>query len=432
MHGSRVWALCPLLSLLACGNDASSTKPQGVSHHTETPVDSGSVAEGCDAIDLPPPKKGEGVQISIDMHLAPGEERQVCKLVMTPDAVNLNWADGIYTKGSHHALVARTSYRDALPTENIAGETVDASQTADCEALSSDWDAQAVIAGGHAVGESPNTTLGVKGTLPDDVALKIAGNEVLELNFHMFNSGEEPMHACYKQNLYSIPDDQVKQEAGTMFYYDAFITVPANGTATTTMACPVQHDVTLGEQVSHMHSRGDGYTATLLDGDPLSGGKELRKLYEGTEWAEPLVKTNSPRIDLKTGQWIQWSCHYTNREARNVAQGQQTTDEMCMFVGMYWPRSTEMDWCMPASAAENGGKIQNNSAARLLATGKMNGSEFVDCWTKSPQVIGGGGPDSAADRYASQRCFTDSCTNVSAQVNDFASGKIDPTTITCD
>jgi len=53
-----------------------------------------------------------------------------------------------------------------------------------------------------------------RATLPDDVALKIAANEVLELNFHMFNTGDQPIHACYKQNLYGIPDAQVKQEAG--------------------------------------------------------------------------------------------------------------------------------------------------------------------------------------------------------------------------
>jgi hypothetical protein len=419
------------LLLAACGSDGASSTPKSTPNKA---MQTGSVAQadGCDAIDLPAPKKDEGFQVSIDMQLDPGEERQVCRLVMTPAAVNLNWSEGIYTKGSHHALLARTSYRDALPSQNIKGDSVDdASQVADCVSLGSDWDTQAVIAGGHAVGESPNTTLGVKGTLPDDVALKIASNEVLELNFHMFNAGDKPVHACYKQNLYGIPDEQVKQEAGSMFYYNPFITVPANSTATATMACPIAHDVTLGDQVSHMHSRGDGYTATLLDGDPLGGGNAVQELYKGTDWAEPVVKIDSPRIDLKQGQWIEWSCHYTNHESRNVAQGQQTTDEMCMFVGMYWPRSPEMDWCMPAPT-DAMPKPKSYSAGRLLASGTMDGSQFLDCWTKSPQVIGGGGPDSASDRFASQSCFTGSCAKVSSQVNDFSSGKVDPTTVTCD
>jgi hypothetical protein len=135
---------------------------------------------------------------------------------------------------------------------------------------------------------------------------------------------------------------------------------------------------------------------------------------------------------LKTGQWIKWACHYTNPESRNVAQGQQTTDEMCMFVGVYWPRTPEMDWCMPAATPDATNPPRPYSSARLLADGKMNASEFVDCWTKSPQIVGGGGPASSADRYATQSCFTQSCAKVAGQVNDIGSGKIDPTTLTCD
>jgi hypothetical protein len=245
----------------------------------------------------------------------------------------------------------------------------------------------------------------------------------------MFNASDEPVHACYKQNLYGIPDEQLKQEAGTMFYYDSFITVPANGTSTATMACPVVHDVTLVAQVSHMHRRGDGYSATLLDGDPLAGGAEMQTLYEGKDWAEPVVKVNSPTIDLKTGQWIRWQCHYTNSEARDVAQGQQTTDEMCMFVATYWPRTPEMDWCMPPTGT---GLAQAYSSGRILADGTMNGTDFVDCWTKSPQLVNGGGPTSNAGRFTSQSCVTRSCANVSGHLNDLGSGKVDPATLSCD
>jgi hypothetical protein len=268
-------------------------------------------------------------------------------------------------------------------------------------------------------------TLVSKGTLPDDVALKIGAKEVLLMNFHMINVTDHPVRACYKQNLYSIPDAQVKREAGQMFYYNSFVTVPARQHATATMACPVSQDVTLGAQVSHMHKRGIGYTATLLDGDPLEGRHEMKTLYEGTAWDEPLTEINAPALELKTGQWIKWSCAYENLEDSNVAQGQQTTDEMCMFLGMYWPRSPEMDWCMAP------GSTDSYSAARLLANGSMDGAQFLDCWNNSPQKVGGGGPESAADRYTSQRCFTESCAKVSGRVNEFGP-ELNPSTVTCD
>jgi hypothetical protein len=406
-----------------CSSDTSDD-PETV----QPPVEHGTppATDGCDAIDLAAPKAGEGTQVTLEVPLAAGEERQVCKLVLLDHKVNLNWSEGIYTKGSHHGLTARTMYRDALPTENIRGETVDASQVATCESLGADWDVLAVIAGGHALGESPRTTLNTKGTLPDDVALKIEAKEVLLMNFHILNATDHSVRACYKQNLYSIPDRQVKQEAGQMFYYNSFVTLPARQRAVARMACPVSQDVSLGAQVSHMHKRGTGYTATLLDGDPLAGGQPIAMLYNGTAWDEPLVEVNKPLRALTAGQWIEWKCEYENAEDTDIAQGQQTTDEMCMFLGTYWPRSPEMDWCMAPGSADS------YSAARLLADGSMNGAQFLDCWNNSPQIVGGGGPDSSAERYASQRCFTQSCANVSGRFHEFEAGKLDPTTLGCD
>jgi hypothetical protein len=256
------------------------------------------------------------------------------------------------------------------------------------------------------------------------VALKIEANEILELNFHMLNTDTKPAHACYKANLYNVPDEQVEVEAGTIFYYNNFVTVPASGTATANMACPVTEDVTLRAQVSHMHKRGTGYTASLLDGDPLAGGQEVQKLYETTDWDEPVFKIDDPALALTAGQWIRWNCDYTNLEARDIAQGQQTTDEMCMFVGVYWPRSATMDGCTSAGG-------QYMSASRPLGTGTMNGAQLMDCFNNSPQLVTGGGPETSADRYATQRCVTEACPEVSGRVNEGVAGLVDLTTLTC-
>lgn len=430
-----LWLCAGVLSGVGCASGDETPGDKAPATRSDTTVTAAERAQvnytkdGCDAIDLAPPAAGEGIQVAVDLQLMPGQERQVCKLVLAGQNVNLNWSDGVFTKGSHHGTTSKTSYRDALPTQNIRGETVDSSQAADCESVGSDWEVQAVIAGGRGVGESPNTALNGKGMLPDDVALKIAANEVLELNFHMFNATDKPVHACYKQNLHSIPDAQVKFEAGTMFYYNAFITVPANSKASATMACPITADVTLAGQVSHMHKRGVGYRATLLDGDPLAGGRAMQTLYSGIDWLEPVVLADTPALALSKGQWIKWSCDYENPDNRNVAQGQQTTDEMCMFIGVYWPRSPAMDWCMPEGTTDT---TKGYGAARLLATGTKNGSEFLDCWNNSPKMVGGGGPDTNAERYATQSCFTETCANVSGHVNDFGSGALDPGSVGCD
>jgi hypothetical protein len=194
-----------------------------------------------------------------------------------------------------------------------------------------------------------------------------------------------------------------------MFFYNDFITVPASSTATADMACPVTSEITVATAASHMHRRGTGYTATLLDGDPIGGAKVVQKLYEGTEWEEPVSRVFSPALTMKPGQWIRWACDYKNTESRDVAQGQQTTDEMCMFVGAYWPRNPGWEQCGV------------NGQGRLFGKGTKNGADFVDCWTKSNGQLAlyGGGPDDSATRYAAQRCVTESCPEVSALAMDY-------------
>jgi hypothetical protein len=383
-------------------------------------------ADGCDAIDLPEPAGEKGVQLSIELPLEAGQERQVCKLVKLDRAVNLNWYEGLYTPGSHHGLIARTSYHGELPTQNIAGETVaDPGATIDCEGGDQLWETHGTIAFGRATNADPKVTA-VKGTFPDDVAVKLQAGDVLLVNFHMINTTSHAVRACYKQNLYSIPDEQLKHEAGTMFYYNPFIAIPANAHATATMACPITDDVSLVAQVSHMHKRGYGYKASLLDGDPLQGGKEIELLYEGTEWDEPLVHFNNPALSLHAGQWLQWTCEYNNPDSRNVSQGQQTTDEMCVFIGQYWPHSIRMDECL----VDN--DLGAPSARRVLGTGAMNALQMLQCLEASPQKFDGGGPDTDAARYQSQACIAQSCANASGRFDEIAAGMLDPASISCD
>ena len=183
-----------------------------------------------------------------------------------------------------------------------------------------------MVAIGRPANSDANAAPALKRSLPDDVAFKIVRNEVLLLNFHMINTGTTIVHACYKQNLPSIPEGQVKSEAGLMFFYNQYIAVPAGGTATADLACPVTQDITVSTAVSHMHRRGHTYTSSLYDGDPSQGGSVVRKIYESTDWNEPATEVYSPSLSLKAGEWIRFACGYDNPEQRVVAQGQQTTE----------------------------------------------------------------------------------------------------------
>ena len=110
----------------------------------------------------------------------------------------------------------------------------------------------------------------------------------------------------------------------------------------------ITQDVHLVSAVSHAHKRLVGYTANLLTGDPENGGTSVGSLYTGSAWDSPTPSRFSQPIALTKGQWIDYQCQYDNPENRNIAQGLQTTDEMCMFIAPYWPRDPNLDACVAA------------------------------------------------------------------------------------
>src|SRR5207244_2852964 len=99
-------------------------------------------------------------------------------------------------------------------------------------------------------------------------------------------------------------------EAGVLFFYDLFIRVPPHGTATARMSCPVTRDVTLLSAQSHMHRRGVGYEAHLVDGT----GKPMETLYTNDRWEEVPIKIWDPGKPLAAGTAIDYRCDYRNDE----------------------------------------------------------------------------------------------------------------------
>jgi hypothetical protein len=257
--------------------------------------------------------------------------------------------------------------------------------------------------------------------LPSNVAYKLKAGDYVLLNFHLLNPDNDTLNACYKVNLNGIADSQVTEEAGYLFWYNAFITVPANGTSTARMACPVTSNVTLGADVSHAHARLTNYVANLLTADPEAGGTVVQELYSGTAWDLPPFKVFSPAVSLTKGQWIDYHCDYTSIQDINVAQGLQTTDEMCMFQGTYWPRDPNLEDCVSAGGnADLGG--------RSYGYGTKAGADFLSCFWTTPQpgpsgcsgaACLSGGPATSAARYASYSCVTQTCPAASGPITPY-------------
>ena len=135
------------------------------------------------------------------------------------------------------------------------------------------------------------------------------------------------------------------------------------------------------------------------------------QLYDQRQWAEPPLEIFDDPILLHPGQWIDWSCEYENMEQRSVSQGSAATDEMCAFIGMYYPRDAMMESCAhPESGRAQLGGIN-------LSDGELDGQGFLDCLLSGPRVFTGNGDDPR--RYESQACFTNTCAAVSPLTQPF-------------
>ncbi len=416
-------AACALIAVAACSStNSSSTATVGdagndgsLASNTDGGNGSGGDSAGddssaCDAITLAPPASSAGIQLQIPLTLGAGQEREVCQLVKVDQDMDLNSAVGIRSDGSHHALVYSTPYNGSIPTTALDGETLDGTQVHTCTTPSALWSLKAVVAGAKTVSDTSDTNFPA---LPPNVAFKVKAGDYVLLNFHLLNPSNESINSCYKVNLNSVPDSQVNTEAGTLFWYNPFITVPASGTSTARMACPITKNITLEAAVSHAHQRLSNYTATLLSGDPEQGGTTMQTLYQGTAWDSPVPMKYPTPIAITAGQWIDYHCDYANPAPVNVAQGLQTTDEMCMFIGPYWPRDPDLDYCADANGSAS-------LAGRNYGFGTKSGADFLGCYWTTPQPAGlSGGPATSAARYAAYSCVTETCPKASGPITPY-------------
>ncbi len=321
---------------------------------------------------LEPPAEGKGIQVSMVTTVEAGTEVEHCQFVRAPaEGINVNRDEVKYSGGSHHVLLYNTEYTE-IPTVDEQGDAVDTSGVFDCsDGVNFRWRLTSLLAGSqNADGDSSIS-------FPDNVAIKVKPNAILLMNAHYINASGEPVQPEAAINLHSIPDEQVEHEGGLLFWYNPFIKVAAKGDGLAQMTCPLPSDITLENAQSHMHKRGMGYEASLIAPD---GTRE--KLYENSTWEAVPVERWEGGFPVKAGSQIEFKCDYQNTEDRTIWQGPRTSDEMCMFIGSYWPAQDHINLC--SSDPENALETQS-MAAQWEGFGEATCGDTLGCLQKIEQ-----------------------------------------------
>jgi hypothetical protein len=332
--------------------------------------------------------------------LDPQLETERCMFWRVPDeGLFVNREEVRYTPGSHHVLLFKTPYTE-LPTMTRGGDAIDTSGVFDCgkNGATGDWEVLGA-AGGAQSGDGPPAVDG----LPADTAFKMEGGSLLLVNAHYLNASDKPLDAEIYINLHTVPAAQVTREAGIFFLYNPFIRVPALSAAQAREVCPLAKDVTLVNAQSHMHARGVRYLANLLDRD----GTVLQEVYSTHDWEAVESKTMAPPLQIAAGQMIDFRCDYMNTEDRNVFQGLTTRDEMCMFVGLYYPKDTKTELCSMTDDWKG-----RYLGANWIGNGSATGAQTAGCLQAA---VGASAMDGDFDG-----CIVNACPAVSAQTSDAA------------
>jgi len=343
-----ILAFASLLPLAACGE----TDP------VDTP-DAGAAPL------LEPPPAGAGRQLAMDVTIPAGTETEQCQYVVVDDALAITRFEHAYTRGSHHLLL----YQTALAPADAPAARFDCTGAQLTEL--------GVVGIAYAA-QVPSGEL----AYPTDVALRAAAGSVLLVQTHSRNAPAEPVAAQVRLNLWTAATPP-PIEAGTLFFYDWAILVPAGQPATARMRCAVPADVDLVFGMSHMHRRGVGYEAVL----EAAGDAAPTTLFTTTDWQGIEPRQYQPRQHVTAGSVIDFHCDFAGEPGRAIVEGPSAeANEMCMFIAAYYPRldpSTEL--CSGAGSGP-------------VLTGTTTCAETVAC------VRGAG-----ADEIASEACLVDTC-----------------------
>ena len=340
------------LILVGCGSEAT------------TPPPTGGILE--------PPPDGQGIQLSLTHSLAAGQEIHWCQYFALDEAIDVAHFDHAYTDGSHHILAYTTPFHAA----DIAGMT-----DFDCENGSGE-----TFNGVAYAGAVPTGTL----QFPDGVGFHFDAGSVILLEGHYLNATDGPLDAEVALNLWKTASPPA-QQAGTLFFYDNNIYVPANGSYTARMSCQITQDIQVASLLSHMHSRGVHYHADLV---PPAGSAQ--QLLDTNQWLDPEPHLQSPPMAFAAGSRVDYSCDYTDTTGTAVMEGpSKTSNEMCMLIGAYWPR---MDFGHELCAAPGEGSVYSGTATCGQAIGCLQ---------------------SATSALAAEQCYTNTCRASSQQLDDF-------------
>jgi hypothetical protein len=358
-------AYCILaLGLFACGDEPTTEPDAGFAWELEDLGDA------------------QGFSLRVPQFEVPaGLESQNCYFVRVPDINNGGpvYIDRVLTAmnpGSHHMNVFRVRTVLGLRPENgeptalgaypatvlYGGDYNDSNGMHPCWD-SSNWADWPLVANSqHATEDNPYTDW----QLPDTVAIKLDPGEMLMVQTHYVNRGDQPTLYGGKVgiNFYKYVEPTAPQELGTLFATQQEIRIcQSTPTVRYSGTCPINDPVTVIAANGHFHKRGRQFDVSTWDGASILHPPASAMFYSSDSWSHPEMALDLS-VPVPQGGGVWWDCAYEwtppsyltcdEVNAKDPLQqgdccytfgGNTDTGEHCNLFLYYYPKTATDQFC---------------------------------------------------------------------------------------
>jgi hypothetical protein len=263
----------------------------------------------------------------------PGEEGTRCIWLRLNNAseIKVHQLHNVLSASSHHLIV----YRDDQ-------DTTEQTTPVDCQPFTGALNTSGMIFPMMITQKSDDAL-----TLPDHVAYSLGANQMIKIEMHYINSGDQPSMASAKIELYAADPTTITDEANILFVGSPDIgtctnctALPPGGTATLHQFFTVPSSLNLSQShifaiTGHEHHYGTDVQVRVA---PSKTGPQTSVYAPSTfSWSEPETTRHDPGFSIPQGGGLDFECKWHNTGTTAVEFGESANDEMCFFWAYYYP-----------------------------------------------------------------------------------------------
>lgn len=267
---------------------------------------------------MPMEQNGETIMLEIEpFSVAPGTERQVCKIINLPAHANFDVVhmESMMVGTSHHFNAYKVLGQSApvSPRDTVVHDCAPAAEQLTGNA--------AYIFGAS----RPERTV----DMPPAVAFRLQAEQQIILEQHVINATRQPIMGgvTFKMTA-AAPNSRIDHLADIVWMGYWAIYLPAHQRISASGNCRFPYGMTIFGLNSHTHGLGVDFRIKNHQGV---------EVYDSQDWAHPLYKTFDPGFTVPGGGTMQWTCTWNNTNARAVTAGRNSTDEMCIAFAYGYP-----------------------------------------------------------------------------------------------